>query len=293
MYACSPQWPADWIDKEHLEKGLEQLAGRIQPSPWGSERISLNHGLHFSGGEPFLNFDLLLRAVEVAEELRIPSTFVETNCFWCTTDEIAREKLRVLQEAGLRGILISVNPFYAEFVPFERTERAVRLSLEIFEDNVFVYQQEYWRQFREMGIRERLPLEEYVARTGHTQFIQHTELFLMGRAPEVLRDSFSSFPAGKFFHVPCVPPFLRDWHNHFDNYGNLLPGYCGGLSLGDWRNLDKVLAEGIDGEVKPVLWHLATDDVAGLFRFGQDWGYQESAAGYVSKCHLCLDRALL
>ena len=130
LYACSPEWKADWITEEDLEKGLSQLSGRIQASPWGE--VSLNHGLHFSGGEPFLNFKLLLKAVEMANEHEIPSMFVETNCYWCLNDEATRDMLRRLKEAGLKGIMISVNPFYAEYVPFERTERCIRISQEVF-----------------------------------------------------------------------------------------------------------------------------------------------------------------
>ena len=88
---------------------------------------------------PFMNFELLLKAVETAHELKIPSTFVETNCYWCPSDEVTREKLQLLKEKGLKGILISVNPFYLEYVPFERTERAIRISQEVFGKNVMVY----------------------------------------------------------------------------------------------------------------------------------------------------------
>ena len=80
MYACRPQWNADWISEEDLESILGQLAPHIEPAPYGPEQMSLSHGLHFSGGEPFLNFELLCRAVEVSREKGIPSTFVETNC---------------------------------------------------------------------------------------------------------------------------------------------------------------------------------------------------------------------
>jgi len=54
MYACSPKWNGDWISQEDLKKILMQLAGTIEPSPYGSEIMSLNYGLHFTGGEPFL-----------------------------------------------------------------------------------------------------------------------------------------------------------------------------------------------------------------------------------------------
>jgi hypothetical protein len=38
-----------------------------------------------------------------------------------------------------------------------------------------------------------------------------------------------------------------------------------------------------------VLRYLAAEDVRGLLRFAQDFGYQERGGGYVSKCDLCLD----
>jgi hypothetical protein len=138
MYACSPAWEADWIGRDDVETLLSLLAGSVAPGPWGEHTISLNHGLHFTGGEPFLNYDLLLEAVAMAEELGTPSTFVETNCSWCTSNAATRDRLERLKEAGLEGILISVNPFYVEYVPFARTERCIRASREVFGRNVVV-----------------------------------------------------------------------------------------------------------------------------------------------------------
>ena len=43
------------MEEEVLTEGLVQLARWIEPSPWGPGAVSLNHGLHFSGGEPFLH----------------------------------------------------------------------------------------------------------------------------------------------------------------------------------------------------------------------------------------------
>lgn len=77
--------------------------------------------------------------------------------------------------------------------------------------------------------------------------------------------------------------------NHFDNYGNFMPGYCGGISLGHWRDMERLTTEGIDLEAHPVLAFLIAEDIEGLFHFAQDLGYRESPVGYVSKCDLCLD----
>ena len=98
MYACSSKWKDDWISKQDLKKILESLANKIEPSPYGPDKVSLNYGLHFTGGEPFLNYELLGEAVEMAKEFDIPSTFVETNCYWCINEEQTREKLQDLKE---------------------------------------------------------------------------------------------------------------------------------------------------------------------------------------------------
>lgn len=290
MYACSPDWSADWIAERDLTLILNQLSGKIKPSPYGPESVSLNYGLHFTGGEPFLNFNLLLRAVEISNELRIPSTFVETNCYWCVNEEIVREKLRLLKDRGLKGILISVNPFFLEYVPFERTERAIRIGQEVFGRNVMVYQAEYYFQFKRLGIKGILSLDEYLKKVKLENMRGSVELFLTGRAAYKLKDFYPRYPASYFFSEPCQPPFLRNWHNHIDNYGNYLPGYCGGISLGDARDLKLICKEGLDIDNYPVLKFLTAADLRGLLQFAtRDFGYEEKAEGYISKCHLCLD----
>jgi hypothetical protein len=289
MYGCSPTWNGDWIDEDALERGLAQLAGKIQPSQQGAKGVSLNYGLHFTGGEPFLNYELLLRAVRIAAELKIPSTFVETNCFWCTSDEITRERLRLLEASGLRGILISVNPFYAEFVPFDRTERCIQISGEVFGRNVMVYQLEFFHLFRRLGITKQISQEDSLTIMQTECGSANVEFFMMGRAVSRLRALLPAHRADVFLQQPCRPEFLRSWHNHFDNYGNFLPGYCGGISLGNWLHLDSLIEEGIDLEAHPVLSFLIPGNMEGLFQFARHFGYREAEQGYVSKCDLCLD----
>jgi hypothetical protein len=160
MYASSPHWNADWMSQKDLESILSQLAGKIALAPYGPEKTALNYGLHFTGGEPFANFDGLCRAVEIAEELKIPSTFVETNCYWRSDDRTTAEKLRTL-------------------------------------------------------------------------------------------------------------------HNHFDNYGNYVPSFCAGISLGNLRELDRLLKDGVDTERYPVLGFLIDEDIHALFELARNLGRVE------------------
>lgn len=284
MYACSPNWEDRWISEQDLRKILEQLAGSLQGE---RGRVGINLGLHFTGGEPFLNFELLLKATSMARELQVPSVFAETNGFWCTSDEVVREKMRKLREAGMDGILVSVNPFTLEHVPFERTERAVRIGKEVFGGNLLIYQEIFYEDFKRLGVRGTMGLEEYFSKSP--QSFWFAELLPMGRAAYTLSHLFERFPARRFFGQSCLHELTRDWHVHIDNFCNYIPGYCAGISLGDARELGRLCEEGIELEDKPVLEALATD-LEELFDFAvKEFNYRELEGGYISKCHLCLD----
>ena len=288
MYACSPRWTGDWISEDNLRKVLIQLSDRILPSPFGADRIGVNYGLHFTGGEPFLSFDLLEKAARMAHDLEIPSTFVETNGFWCAEDDATREKLTKLKRAGLHGMLVSVNPFILEQVPFERTMRAIRIGREIFHGNLITYQEFFRSQFERLGIREALSFEEYVRRTGLHSLLGNVELLPMGRGAYALSCLYRKYPAQRFFGESCGDELTRGWHVHVDNYCNYMTGYCGGISLGDARDIASI-CQGIDLNERPILNALATD-LKTLFELGVGaFNYRQRGEGYISKCHLCVD----
>jgi hypothetical protein len=284
LYACSPGWKGDWLSVADAELILTQLAAKLRGMYADSGGVGVNQGIHFTGGEPFLNFGLLLEVTAFARRLSIPSTFVETNCVWCTDDETVRDKLKQLREAGLRGILISANPFVVEYVPFARIRRAVRIGAEVFPAGVMVYQQFFYQQFSRMGLQGTLPFDEYLQLAG--QGLYHAELLPGGRVAYKLGHLFREYPAEHFFAASCRQELIRDWHIHVDNYCNFVPGYCAGISLGDARELD-VLCQGISLDELPVLRALLTR-MKELYRLGKELGYQERDA-YVSKCHLCID----
>ena len=289
MYSCSPSWGGDWISEGDLGRILGQLSGNIIPAPGGSSRIGINYGLHFTGGEPFLNYRLLLRAVELAEDYGIPSVFVETNCFWCASRERAEEMLLELRQAGLDGMLVSVNPFLVEYTPFERMVLAAELGERIFDGSLIIYQREFYDQFRRLGLRGTMGFEEYLVRLG-VDGLRWAELLPMGRACYKLRELFRRYPAKVFFDEDCRDSLLRSWHAHIDNYGNLITGYCAGLSLGDARKLDELVEGGLDLDERPILGMLILEDLGSLYRFAvKEYNYMERSDGYISKCDLCLD----
>ena len=133
IYNCSPKWSSDWLDIDNARSIFKRLSYIFKEiyihKP---ESISFSYGVHFTGGEPFLNFDLLLKISSLAREYEIPYPFVETNCFWAVDDKETEKRLKLLKEAGLKGIMISINPFNVEKVPVERIERATLMSQKVF-----------------------------------------------------------------------------------------------------------------------------------------------------------------
>lgn len=286
MYACSPTWESDWISPQDLDRILDPLSTMIPGNP-DAPVLSLNTGLHFTGGEPFLNYPLLLNAIARARDYRIPARFVETNSFWCTDDTTVRRRFSQLRAAGLDGILISVNPFVLEYVPFRHTRRAVTHGHAVFRQGLMIYQSYFYQVFQHLGLHDTLPLTTYLHRDPLG--LQRVELLPMGRASYTLGPMFPRYPAHHFFGQACRRELTRNWHIHIDNYGNYIPGYCGGISLGDARHLEALVDTGLDLAQFPLVDALVTD-LSHLYWLGiREHGYQERAGGYVSKCHLCVD----
>jgi hypothetical protein len=286
MYACSPEWDSDWISHDDLEMILKQLSFTIRGNPEAPD-LGINSGLHITGGEPFLNYPLLLYAVSRARDYRIPARFVETNSFWCTDESRARNQLLQLRDAGLDGILISVNPFVLEYVPFRRVKQAIAIARQFFGRGLMIYQSYFYNMFQRLGLQDSLGFGEYLRLDP--MGLRHVELLPMGRVVYSLAPMFSRYPAHQFFGQSCHNELTRDWHIHIDNYGNYIPGYCGGISLGDARNLDQLIECGLDLATFPVLDALVTD-MSQLYQLGvQEHGYKEIVGGYISKCHLCVD----
>ncbi|MBO3803174.1 MAG: hypothetical protein JTT11_04775, partial [Candidatus Brockarchaeota archaeon] len=247
---------------------------------------------HFTGGEPFLNYALLLEFAKLARAHGLNSNFVETNCFWCTSEKIAEERFAELKENGLGGVLVSVNPFLAEFVPFENAERAIRIGREIFGGGLMVYHPSFYRDMVRLRAKGRTGFGEYLKAAGAGALASLSDagvLLPMGRLVWRHGSIFERFPPERFFHENCLEELTRRWHAHVDNYGNYISGYCAGLSLGRLGGSGEVFETGIDLDEHPVLKAVASS-LGELFDYAKrGWGFKPNIGGYVSKCHLCLD----
>lgn len=86
--------------------------------------------LSISGGEPFLQFPLLLEVVAHGARLGAQMSCV-TNGFWAASDERARSRLYALKDAGLSLLAVSTSRFHQAFVKRERVERALAIARDV------------------------------------------------------------------------------------------------------------------------------------------------------------------
>ena len=283
IYASSPRW-TEWMSETDLEHFLDQIA-RFVPH---------QGGLHLAGGEPFLNLKLTVRAVELSLEYGVPLQYVETNAAWCKDDDLTAFHFNQLRESGLPAVLISVSPFHNEFIPFERTDRAIKIAREIYGPyNVLIYTSYFYNQLQDYNPQTKIPLNRYLNTIGYERaarsFLEHYGLIPTGRVATKLNFLFQKHPVETFFNKNCAAEFTNPEHIHIDLYGNYISSFCAGITLGDAHYLEKIF-EGIDLKNRPILEILATKGVQGLLKLAKDqFDFQPSHEGYISKCHLCQD----
>ena len=73
----------------------------------------------FTGGEPFIEYSLLLGLIEYASGKGLYTEAV-TNSGWAEDQRLAADKLRPLADAGITAINMSVDDFHQEHVPLDR-----------------------------------------------------------------------------------------------------------------------------------------------------------------------------
>lgn len=282
LYNCGPSW-SEWMTRENIRKALEITLIWDQPLR-----------VHFTGGEPFLNYPLLHHAVRMASEFGI-NCYCETNAGWCVSGELVEKRFRKLQGAGLQAILISCSPFHAETIPPKRTLLAIAVALDVFgPQRVIVYLAEWLDQIARFGIDRPTPLEHYVESFGSepagVMFWEGYGLIPGGRSGYRLGHLTSKKHVSGFRFENCRAEILFAQHSHFDLYGNYISGFCGGLSVGDWFELPRLIDEYQRGDYPPLIEVLIHEGPYGLFLLAhRDFGYKPLIHGYAGKCHLCVD----
>jgi hypothetical protein len=272
LYACGPH-RRDGAGK--LEPVLDALAERAPHAVY-----------HVGGGEPFLDRDLLAAVLDGFHDRGLNLDYVETNASWVRGQAHARRVLEECRGRGLRGLLISVSLFHAEFVPPGRTLDLVDAAYQVFPRGVIVWLPHFLRLISAMERDERLDLTGLIDEKGDRLALEiglGYGLIPGGRAGRYLARHGKRTAWDAIERPSCLERLENSTHFHVDLEGNYVPGLCGGIvlpldaipgdvPLGDYPLLDLLVRGGPTGLAR---WAMRTHD------------FEPDPQGYSGACDLC------
>ena len=126
-YACSGRC-------KHCSEGDHEACGEsidVQIAADAVRRISAEYDIKTVmtfGGEPLLCPDAVYEIMRAAKELDIPKRQVITNGYFSNNESVMAEVATRLAESGANDLLLSVDAFHQEFIPFDIVKRFAELA---------------------------------------------------------------------------------------------------------------------------------------------------------------------
>ncbi len=274
LYGCSNKMNGTYITQEQSESLCETL-------------MSMGcNSVHIGGGEPFLNFDGLLTLTDIFSRRGMIIEYIETNASWCADsfdDKKIIGMLRQLQASGAGCILISVDPFHAEFVPLKKPLRLIRLCRQAGMD-YFVWKQNFIKPLSDLDDSQaynRSQLEEALGKAYILDTARLYGLNFNGRALNIAREYLPRKDYESFLGQEPCHGLTGTHHYHADYNGFYIPPGCTGIGaeLKDLKN-------GLSLEKYPV-FNALSKGLSELYSYATAKGFSPADEGYVSKCDFC------
>jgi len=274
LYACSPA----------REKGYMTVETAATVSSLLKEHGC--HSVHIGGGEPLLQPDALCKVLDVLADCAISVEYVETNCSWATSDLRTEKIIKSLMDHGLHCLLVSIDPFHNEFIPYEKVQRVMKVS-EQEGMRVFPWQMEFEPDLLSFDTSRVHAVDEYASKFGQRYPMDTCLRYGVtfgGRAAGIFRKYEKKKPAEEIIIKagPCER-LTSTSHFHVDFNGRYIPALCTGFSI-PLEEIGKPL------DKYPILTMLYSEGIASLYTYAtKNHGYKPLDSGYVNSCDLCLD----
>ncbi len=245
------------------------------------------YSVHIGGGEPLLKPDKILGVLDTAKKYNIDIEYIETNASWYKDEASAKAVLKELQSHGVNTLLISIDPFHNEYIPFWKVKALIR-TCSVVKMNVFPWLMEFWDDIDAMDDKSPHSLDEYTRLFGQdypVNLLNRYGLNLKGRAFKTYRPVLRKQPYEQILEESRPCKLLSGvYHFHVDLYGNFIPQSCPGFSVPL-----KELVNGADPGKYSIFNSLETAGVKGLVELAKkEYGYIPKNE-YAGKCDLCYD----
>jgi hypothetical protein len=241
------------------------------------------------GGEPGLFPTLTHWLAKAIRALNINAR-VESNAFWATDDTAARQFLAPLYADGV-SLMFSLDAFHAPFVPFERVERAIRVSEQL--GGAYNLEIAYLNLAERKNPQDKQTealFTELTARLGFEPKSYQGNVLFNGRSTERLADLVAEGRGVPNERCRAVPW----WYNGdldtlelliLDPDGYLSKG-CG-IAIGNVKQTSVTeILQSYDAHSHPILSTLLNVGPLGLAQEAGELGYVLKQ-DYADRCHLC------
>lgn len=276
LFNCGPDKPSVHTSLGDALEYLHQLHA--------TDRV-----IHIAGGEAMMFYPQLLEICRAASKEGVAPHFIETNASFATDDRLTRDRLLELQDAGVRGLLISSDPYHQQFCARDRYHRCFNTAVEVFGRRNVAGADLSLDQLADLESMSR-DSERLAAYT-----IEHPPM-LVGRAGDALSRHFPDRPVEELLDsmwhggggsIDCRREFDPEtmWEIHIDPYGNIQT--CCGIIVGSAKEtpLPDLMSTGFLGR-SPVVDAVFTGGPRALLDLAVSLGY-EPRPGYPQKCGLC------
>lgn len=242
--------------------------------------------VHLTGGEPFGDWPALLAVLQAAQTHGLTAHEVETNASWCTDRQEAQRRCRKLDQVGLGRLVISCDLYHQEYVPYERVALLAEVAQEILGSDRLRIR---WRDFfaNPVSIGDMPPDQR---RQVYAQAWPNHRDRLTGRAADEIAPMLELHRPAAFAEQNCSKAILASRHVHIDPLGNVFPGVCAGIVLGNAAHDGLAqIRRRLARSPNEILECLITSGPCGMLDLAKKHGYRPNGRGFAGKCHLCSD----
>jgi MoaA/NifB/PqqE/SkfB family radical SAM enzyme len=250
-------WGSPWQTGTLTFEQIEQILGQAKEAGVNS--------VYFEGGEPFLYYAVLVKAVHKAANMGF-SVGIVSNAYWAISVADAEEWLRPFV-GRLADLTVSSDLFHCSEAMGERPQNALVAAK--------------WLNIPTGMISIAQPNEE--AQQTHGQIEDQGAVMYRGRAVEKLAPGATSQPWECF--DACPHEDLREpGRIHLDPLGNL--HICQGIAIGNlFEKPLKQICEEYDADADPICGPLLEGGPAALVA---EYNLPH-VASYADACHLCYE----
>ncbi len=270
---------------EHLEWMLAKDADRYIS---GATKDNNINWMTLIGGEALIDLNRTIEIGKIALAHGIPKVEIDTSASWASGEEMARDVVQRIVDAGLCLGAISIDGFHQNHVQPEYVLRLLHaakdLGIELKGSSAVL----------QVGTPAN-PYDEETARLtqwfgAHGFRVESSPVVLHGRAVNLARHHTGarSIPQcrceGVYFFA------TRDWHEpggvEIDVFGSVM--FEHGICIGNAKeeNISDILQR-YDAETHPIISVLMREGPIGLTRIPEASAFVLREDGYVDKCHLC------